>query len=296
MKSIPFDVMSEEEYKEFLTNQAIEEALANPIAYVESRLAINRAASRVPEVSHDQVFEGVLKRSEEAALYYVNNRPVGKGLAKFYIPCMVWRSCADLLFPQLRRHFDDEVRNEILAHHPDYAVFATEAFKHDVDLVEVKGMLYALASNPDTIEIVVEYVRKNGHSAPWAYNEALARCAYTCEEWAFKLVKEFPKTLVFMSAARWHSLALKMVRSNKVEQSVKRSCVRFHADIAETFINGSHTDMLYTIFDKHPQLRPRILRRKDIDQIGILKRQIKDFHTFQNRMQQKSLVETLKAS
>lgn len=296
MKSISIDLMNEEEYKKYLTEQAVEAALVDPIAYVESRFIISRASARVPEINQNNVFEGVLQHSEEAALHYVNNRPIGVGVDKFLVPCMVWRSCADLVFPHLRRHFDDDVRNAILAHHTDYSVFATEAFKRDVDLMEVKGMLYALASNPDTIEIVVDYVRSNGISDPWNYTEAIARCAYTSEEWALKLVKAFPKTVVFISAARWHSLALKMVKSYKVDQSVKCSCVRFHADIASTFINSPHTDLLYTAFLHHPQLRPRILRSKNVDQISILKRHIKDFNTFQNRMNHKSENGTLKAS
>lgn len=294
MKSISLDLMTEEEYKNYQTEQAIEEALLDPIAFVESRL--NFKASFAPGIHPNKVFEGVLERSEEAALYYVNQRPIGKGLAKFHAPCMVWRSCADLVFPHLRRHFDDDVRNAILTHHTDYSVFATEAFKRDVDLTEVKGMLYALASNPDTIEIVVDYVRKNGVSEPWHFNEALSRCAYTSEEWALKIVKEFPKTVVFISAARWHSLAEKMVKSYKVDRSVKQSCVRYHADIAETFINTPHTDMLFIAFLSHPQLRPRIMRMKDIDQIGLLKRRIKDFNSFQSRMKHKLETETLKAS
>lgn len=294
MKSIPLDLMNEEEYRNYLTEQAINEALLDPIAYVESRL--NFKATHAPSIHPNKVFEGVLQRSEEAALYYVNQRPIGKGLAKFHIHCMIWRSCADLVFPHLRRHFDDDVRNEILTHHTDYSVFATEAFKRDVNLMEVKGMLYALACNPDTVEIVVDYVRNNGISEPWHYNEALARCAYTSEEWAVKIVKEFPKTVVFISAARWHSLAEKMVKSYKVDRSVKQSCVRLHADIAATFINTPHTDMLFTAFLHHPQLRPRIMRMKDIEQISLLKRQIKEFNNFQNRMKHKSETETLKAS
>lgn len=294
MKSIPLDLMTEEEYRNYLTEQAIDEALLDPIAFVES--CLNFKASFAPGIHPDKVFEGVLERSEEAALYYVNQRPIGKGLAKFHIPCMIWRSCADLVFPHLRRYLDDDVRNEILTHHTDYSVFATEAFKRDMELTEVKGMLYALACNPDTVEIVVDYVRNNGISEPWHYNIALARCAYTSEEWAVKIVKEFPKTVVFISAARWHSLAEKMVKSYKVDRSVKQSCVRLHADIAATFINTPHTDMLYTAFLHHPQLRPRIMRMKNIEQISLLKRQIKEFNNFQNRMKHKSETETLKAS
>lgn len=296
MKSIPFELMVETEYKEFQIDQAIELAMVDPVEYVNAHLNTSRSFGRIPEIDHNKVFEGVLGRSEEAALHYVNAKPIGKGMTKHYLPCTVWRSCADLLFPQLRRYMDDEVRNAILSHHTDYSVFAVEALKRDLNIDEIKDMLYALACNADTVDIAVNYVRNDSGANPWEFNLVLARCAYTSEEWAWKLVKEFPKTLVFSSAARWHDLAVRMEQSSKVERQVKESCVRQHADIAQKYVNSKSPNMLHIIFTHHPQLRSRILRRSDLEETGYFKRQVNDFHNFQKKIQDKSKQATLKAS
>lgn len=285
MQPIPFDLMIESEYKQFQIENAINLALADPISYLKKHIENGFVFSTSGSVvDSTKVLEGIMLRSEEAALYYVNNNEPRKGRTNLFLACASWRSCADILFPTLRRYLDDEIRNQILIHHTDYSVFATEALQCDLDLDETKGILNALAWNPETVQTAVEYIRKHGSDKPWDYILTLSRCAYTSEEWAWALVKEFPKTLVFSGAARWIELATRMNSSIKVEYQVKESCVRYHADIAQKYVNSKDERMVHLAFLSHPQLRQRILRRKDMDDLSYLKHGLKSFYKFQEKL------------
>lgn len=286
MQSISLDLMTESEYKFYQVEKAISLAMSNPVGFVKGHLESTLPQmGKLQDINYTSVLEGVFSLSEEAALYYVNNYPTPKGRTNLFLACAVWRSCADILFPTLRRYMDDELRNKIISLHSDYAVFATEAFKHKLDQSELKDLLFSLACNPNSIQIAVDYIRKHGGNNPWEYNLIIAQCAYTSEEWAWQLVKEFPKNVVFSSAARWHNLAIKMEHSNKVENQVKEACIRNHGDIAQKHINTKNEKLLHMIFTYHPNLRQRILRRKDINQLSYFKLRLKEFYSFQNKLQ-----------
>jgi hypothetical protein len=274
--------MLEQEYKAYLLEQEINQLMANPLEVMEKHIfnpcgeGRNFSATKI---------SGVVQRSEEAALYYVNNTPHNRSNRDILAQCAKWRSCADLIFPNLRRYLDDEVRNEIIAKHSDYSVFALKALEMDVSDDEIKGLVYALVSNIESVEQGLEYIRKYDVDTPWKFNIELAKSAYTSEKIAWEVVKEFPKTIVFSSASHWISLASRMIRSREVDHTVHLSCMREHIQIASDFVNSNHHDTLFVIFHNHPTLRERILRRKDLTNTGYFNATLRNFRKFQDGLQ-----------
>lgn len=276
--NIPFNLMLESEYKSFLFEREVDQLMANPLEVVE-KYTQNQFGLYTPKQ-----ISAIVGRDEETALYYVNNTPVNRANRDILTQSVKWRSVADKVFPDLRRYMDDEVRNEIILQHSDYSVFAIKALEMNISDSEITGLIHALVSNSDTVEQGVDYIRKNSSNEPWKYNLALSRAAYTSETIAWELVKEFPKTLVFSGASRWKSLASRMVRSNKVEASVHRACMRHHEDIAAEFVGTNNVENIMTIFLQHPGLRERILRRKDLNKVGVFNSTLKSFIKFQEKL------------
>lgn len=280
--NIPFNLMTEFEYKAYLFDKELNQFMSNPVEIVQNFIENPYGKLRIATLP--QII-GLVQQSEEAAIFYVGNVPVVRANGDILKQCAKWRSCADMLFPALRRYMDDQVRNEIIARHSDYSIFAIKALEMNLSEQEVKELVYALVSNNDTVEQGIQYIVSHYDKSPWQFNSALAQAAYTNEDVAWQLVKDYPKMIILGGAARWLTIANKMVKAKEADSTVRRSCMRYHREIAAEYVNSNDPETLLTIFLNHPSLRDRLLRREADLQANSFSLTLKEFGKFQNRLQ-----------
>ncbi|HFG7030297.1 TPA: hypothetical protein ACGIK9_002782 [Acinetobacter baumannii] len=282
----PFHLLRESEYIELLADQEFQVALQNPTEYI-SKVPIYKFGSTDARESKVRkiVVKRILENLEEVALEYLDTISFPLvGNRENIISITKWRSCADRIFPLLRRYFDDEIRNNIIALHSDYSIFATEVLKRNIEEVEAKELLYALASNVETASKAVEYIRRYGSSTPWKFNLILARCAYSNQPLALELISESSSPVIQRSASRWIDIAQSFSTSYKVDVTVKQQCIQQHLSIAENFVSCNNDKLLCSAFE-HPELRQRLMRHKALDSMLLLKLKFRELEAFHKTLQ-----------